>query len=141
MIIQYITLNTVLQTQTLLHHNLESEQILSRVQARHSKSKTLSRTNCDTNHTTKHQNANMQARYILAGVGALGAGALVLSTMGTYSSDRQYQKTLQYMHDGRENFQKKMDDASAKVKDVKADASAKLKNAQNSVNEAVSGKK
>ena len=83
----------------------------------------------------------MQARYILAGVGALGAGALVLSTMGTYSSDRQYQKTLQYMHDGRENFQKKMDDASAKVKDVKADASAKLKNAQNSVNEAVSGKK
>lgn len=65
----------------------------------------------------------MQARYLVAGLGVVGAGALVLTQTGNYSQDRQYKKTLQYMHDGREKIAKKMDEA------------------QNTVKEAVSGKK
>ena len=60
----------------------------------------------------------MQARYLLGGLGVVGAGALVLTQLGNQSSDRQYKKTLQYMHDGRDKIAKKMDDASAAVNDA-----------------------
>lgn len=57
----------------------------------------------------------MQARYVIGAAGVVGAGALVLTQMGNYSQDRQYKKTLAYMHDGREKIQKQMDKASATV--------------------------
>lgn len=50
----------------------------------------------------------MQARYLLAGVGLVGAGALVLTNMGFGQQDRQYKKTLQYMHDGRDKLEQNM---------------------------------
>lgn len=57
----------------------------------------------------------MQARHVLAGLGVVGAGAIVLTQLGNQSQDRQYKKTLQYMHDGRDKIQKKMDDMEATV--------------------------
>ena len=60
----------------------------------------------------------MQARYVLAAGGVIGAGALVLTQLGNQSQDRQYKKTLAYMHDGRDKIAKKMDEASTVVKDT-----------------------
>lgn len=57
----------------------------------------------------------MQARYVIAGAGVVGAGAIVLTALGNQSSDRQYKKTLAYMHDGREKIAKKMTEAEAAV--------------------------
>lgn len=57
----------------------------------------------------------MQARHVLAGAGVVGAGAIILTQLGNMSQDRQYKKTLAYMHDGREKFQKKMDGMSQSV--------------------------
>lgn len=57
----------------------------------------------------------MQAKHVIAGLGVVGAGAIVLTQMGNYSQDRQYKKTLAYMHDGREKIAKKMDEAQASV--------------------------
>ncbi len=50
----------------------------------------------------------MQTRTVMAlgGVGAIGV--LALTQLSMQSQDRQYKKTLQYMHDGREKFQEKM---------------------------------
>lgn len=59
----------------------------------------------------------MQARYLLAGLGVVGAGAVVLTQLGNVSQDRQYKKTLQYMHDGREKIQKRMDEMSQSVQE------------------------
>jgi hypothetical protein len=42
----------------------------------------------------------------LGGVGAIGL--LALTQLSMQSQDRQYKKTLAYMHDGREKFQEKM---------------------------------
>lgn len=63
----------------------------------------------------------MQARYIIAGAGVVGAGAIILTQLGNQSQDRQYKKTLQYMHDGRDKIAKKMDDMEATVKSAVSD--------------------
>lgn len=60
----------------------------------------------------------MQARYLLGAFGVIGAGAVVLTQLGNQSQDRQYKKTLAYMHDGRDKIAKKMDEASQAVSDT-----------------------
>lgn len=60
----------------------------------------------------------MQARYVIAAGGVVGAGALILTQLGNQSQDRQYKKTLAYMHDARDKTAKRMDDASATIKDT-----------------------
>lgn len=60
----------------------------------------------------------MQAKHLLAGVGIVGAGAVLLTQLGNMSQDRQYKKTLQYMHDGREKIQAKMDEVNQGVQNA-----------------------
>ena len=60
----------------------------------------------------------MQGRTVLAGLGVVGIGALVLTQLGNQSQDRQYKKTLAYMHDGREKIAKRMDEAQASISDA-----------------------
>lgn len=60
----------------------------------------------------------MQAKYLLAGVGVLGAGAVALTQLGNMSQDRQYKKTLAYMHDGRDKIEKRMSEMSQQVQDT-----------------------
>ena len=48
----------------------------------------------------------------------MGIGALVLTQLGNQSQDRQYKKTLAYMHDGREKIAKRMDEAQASISDA-----------------------
>lgn len=48
-------------------------------------------------------------------MGVLGVGAVALTQMGNYSQDRQYKKTLAYMHDGRDKIEKKMAEAQTTV--------------------------
>jgi hypothetical protein len=57
----------------------------------------------------------MQARTVV-GVGAvLGVGWLAITQMGFQAQDRQYKKTLQYMHDGRDKIAEKMREGANKV--------------------------
>lgn len=49
----------------------------------------------------------MQTRVILSAAGILGVGALAVTQMGFSAQDRQYKKTLQYMHDGRDKIAEK----------------------------------
>lgn len=60
----------------------------------------------------------MQAKHLLAGLGVVGAGAVALTQLGNMSQDRQYKKTLQYMHDGREKIQQKMDQVNQGVQEA-----------------------
>lgn len=46
----------------------------------------------------------------LGGLGALAA--VGMTQLSLQSQDRQYKKTLQYMHDGRERIQEKMNQMS-----------------------------
>ena len=57
----------------------------------------------------------MQTRTIIGGLGLLGVAALGMTQLGQQSSDRQYKKTLAYMHDGRDKMQQRMDSMSSKV--------------------------
>ncbi|KIV97354.1 hypothetical protein PV10_01116 [Exophiala mesophila] len=60
----------------------------------------------------------MQTRTLVgagAGAGVLG---LIIMQLGNQSQDRQYKKTLQYMHDGREKISEKFQDSKAKVEDL-----------------------
>ena len=57
----------------------------------------------------------MQARTVV-GVGAiLGVAGLVVAQMGFSAQDRQYKKTLNYMHDGRDKIAEKMRQGADKV--------------------------
>jgi hypothetical protein len=57
----------------------------------------------------------MQARTVF-GVGAvLGVGWLAITQMGFQAQDRQYKKTLQYMHDGRDKIAEKMREGATKI--------------------------
>lgn len=60
----------------------------------------------------------MQQRTLLTGIGLVGVGALVITQMGFGAQDRQYKKTLQYMHDGRDKIEKRMDQMKESVKDT-----------------------
>lgn len=54
----------------------------------------------------------MQTRTLVA-LGGLGAlAALGMTQLSLQSQDRQYKKTLQYMHDGRDRIQEKMNQMS-----------------------------
>jgi len=57
----------------------------------------------------------MQPKHVVAAFGVVGVGALALTQMGNQSQDRQYKKTLAYMHDGRDKIAKKMDDAQSSI--------------------------
>lgn len=50
----------------------------------------------------------MQTRTILGAGAILGVAALAVTQLSFQSQDRQYKKTLQYMHDGRDKIQEKM---------------------------------
>lgn len=50
----------------------------------------------------------MQTRTIIGLGGILGLGALAVTQLSFQAQDRQYKKTLQYMHDGREKIQERM---------------------------------
>ncbi|OCT49860.1 hypothetical protein CLCR_07751 [Cladophialophora carrionii] len=50
----------------------------------------------------------MQTRTILGAGALLGVGALAVTQLSFQSQDRQYKKTLAYMHDGREKIQERM---------------------------------
>jgi cell division protein FtsB len=65
----------------------------------------------------------MQTRTIVGAGALLAAGALAVTQLSMQSQDRQYKKTLAYMHDGREKIQERMNSMT------------------NSVSEAVTGKK
>jgi len=54
----------------------------------------------------------MQTRTILGLGGLFGLAALAVTQLSFQSQDRQYKKTLQYMHDGREKIQEKMNQMS-----------------------------
>lgn len=60
----------------------------------------------------------MQAKHLLAGLGVVGVGAICLTQLGNMSQDRQYKKTLAYMHDGREKIQQKMDQVNQGVQNA-----------------------
>ena len=57
----------------------------------------------------------MQARTVLGAGAVLGVAALAITQMGFQAQDRQYKKTLQYMHDGRDKIAEKMRDGADKV--------------------------
>jgi len=57
----------------------------------------------------------MQGRTILASLGVVGVGALAVTQMGIGADDRKYKKTLAYMHDGRDKFEKKLNKYSKDV--------------------------
>jgi len=58
----------------------------------------------------------MQTRTIV-GLGSIGAlAALAVTQLSMQSQDRQYKKTLAYMHEGREKFQEKMNQMSQSSK-------------------------
>jgi hypothetical protein len=59
----------------------------------------------------------MQTRTILGAGALLGIGALAVTQLSIQSQDRQYKKTLAYMHDGREKIQQRMNAMANTVSD------------------------
>lgn len=57
----------------------------------------------------------MQAKMLVGAAGVIGVASLAVMQMGIGSQDRQYKKTLQYMHDGREKIAEKMRDGANQV--------------------------
>jgi hypothetical protein len=57
----------------------------------------------------------MQARTVLATGAIFGVAALAITQMGFNAQDRQYKKTLQYMHDGRDKIAEQMRRGADKV--------------------------
>jgi hypothetical protein len=60
----------------------------------------------------------MQTRTVVGLGGLVGVAVLGITQLGQQSSDRQYKKTLAYMHDGREKFAAKMNQAGTAVSDT-----------------------
>ncbi|ETN37618.1 uncharacterized protein HMPREF1541_07240 [Cyphellophora europaea CBS 101466] len=50
----------------------------------------------------------VQAKMLVGAAGVVGVTALAVTQMGFGAQDRQYKKSLQYMHDGREKIAMKM---------------------------------
>jgi hypothetical protein len=50
----------------------------------------------------------VQARYLAGAAGVVGITTVAVMQMGIGAQDRQYKKTLNYMHDGREKIAEKM---------------------------------
>jgi len=59
----------------------------------------------------------MQTRTIIGGLGLMGVAALAVTQLSFQSQDRQYKKTLAYMHDGREKIQTRMNSMANTVSD------------------------
>ena len=57
----------------------------------------------------------MQTRTVVGVFAILGVAGLAVTQMGFQAQDRQYKKTLQYMHDGRDKIAVKMRDGADKV--------------------------
>jgi hypothetical protein len=57
----------------------------------------------------------VQAKMLVGAAGVVGATALVVTQMGIGAQDRQYKKSLQYMHDGRDKIAQKMRDGANAV--------------------------
>ena len=57
----------------------------------------------------------MQTRVVLGVGGFLALAGLTVTQMGFSAQDRQYKKTLTYMHDGRDKLAKKMRDGADTV--------------------------
>ena len=57
----------------------------------------------------------MQTRVVLGVGGFLAIAGLAVTQMGFSAQDRQYKKTLAYMHDGRDKIAEKMRDGADKV--------------------------
>ncbi|EXJ87259.1 hypothetical protein A1O3_04218 [Capronia epimyces CBS 606.96] len=58
----------------------------------------------------------MQTRTLIGVGGVLGLAALAITQLSIQSQDRQYKKTLQYMHHGRERIQERMNEMSGASK-------------------------
>jgi len=54
----------------------------------------------------------VQTRTLVGLGGVAGLIGLAIVQLGNQSSDRQYKKTLQYMHDGRDKIAEKFDQAT-----------------------------
>ncbi|KPI37076.1 uncharacterized protein AB675_3648 [Cyphellophora attinorum] len=54
------------------------------------------------------QSKMVQARYLAGAAGVVGITTVAVMQMGIGAQDRQYKKTLNYMHDGREKIAEKM---------------------------------
>lgn len=50
----------------------------------------------------------VQGRYLAGAAGIVGIATVAVMQMGLGAQDRQYKKTLEYMHDGREKIAEKM---------------------------------
>lgn len=54
----------------------------------------------------------VQAKMLVGAAGVIGAASLIVAQMGIGAQDRQYKKSLQYMHDGRDKIAQKMRDGA-----------------------------
>jgi len=57
----------------------------------------------------------VQAKMLVGAAGVVGVTALAVTQMGFGAQDRQYKKSLQYMHDGREKIAMKMREGANSV--------------------------
>lgn len=57
----------------------------------------------------------MQTKAIVGAVGVVGIATVAAMQMGIGAQERQYKKSLQYMHDGREKIAEKMRDGANSV--------------------------
>ena len=60
----------------------------------------------------------MQTRTIVGAAGLVGIAALAVTQLSFQSQDRQYKKTLAYMHGGREKLEERMNNMATTVKDT-----------------------
>lgn len=60
----------------------------------------------------------MQTRTLVGAAAGAGVLGLIIVQLGNQSQDRQYKKTLQYMHDGRDKISEKFQDTKGKVEDL-----------------------
>lgn len=61
----------------------------------------------------------VQAKMLVGAAGVVGVAALAVTQMGIGAQERQYKKTLQYMHDGRDKIAQKMEEGASAVSSKK----------------------
>lgn len=60
----------------------------------------------------------MQTRTLVGATAVAGVIGLAIIQLGNQSQDRQYKKTLQYMHDGREKISEKFQETKGKIENT-----------------------
>ena len=60
----------------------------------------------------------VQTRIVVGVFGLVGVAAVAITQMSFQSQDRQYKKTLAYMHDGRQKIEERMNAMSNTVSDA-----------------------